>query len=93
MRAKIKQKEDKTSQTNTINQLNLKSLKQIDTTNEDEQQQTNKFQFAMVNTRSIKPKQDIILEALNEYKIDLLVTMETWVKKLKMTSNGYNDQK
>ena len=33
-----------------------------------------------INTRSIKPKEDIILEALNEYKIDLLVTTETWLK-------------
>ena len=30
--------------------------------------------------RSIKPKEDIILKALNEYKLDLLVTTETWLK-------------
>ena len=33
--------------------------------------------------RSIKLKDDIILEALNEYKIDLLVTTETWLKDTK----------
>ena len=39
-----------------------------------------KLQFATINTRSIKPKEDIILKTLNEYKIDLLVTTETWLK-------------
>ena len=41
---------------------------------------TQKYQFATVNSRSIKPKEYIILEVLNEYKIDLLVTTETWLK-------------
>ena len=33
-----------------------------------------------MNTRSITPIEDIILKALNEYKINLLVTMEPWLK-------------
>ena len=38
------------------------------------------FQFATVNTRSLKPREDIILEALNDYQMDLLVITETWLR-------------
>ena len=56
------------------------SLKQVDTTNEIKQHEKEKFWFATVNTRSIKSKEDMILEALNEHQIDLLVTTETWLR-------------
>ena len=84
MRTKIKQKksQDKTMQTNTINQVNLRNLKEMDTTNKDGQQQTSKFWFSTVNTRPIQPREDIILKALNEYKINLLVTRQTWIKNI-----------
>ena len=63
MRTKIKQRvRIKQHLTYTINQANLRNLKQIDTTNEDGQQQTNKFQFATVNTRSIQQKKTSFLK-------------------------------
>ena len=74
-RIKIKQKK-----TSTINHANFRNLKQVDTTNEIEQHEIEKFRFATVNTRSIKSKEDMILEALNEHQIDLLVTTETWLR-------------
>ena len=74
-RIKIKQKK-----TSTINHVNFRNLRQVDKTNEVQQHKTEKFQFATVNTRSIKPKEDMILEALNEHQIDLLVTTETWLR-------------
>ena len=58
----------------------MRNLRQVNTTNEVKQQEIKKFQFATVNTRSIKPREDMILEALNEYQIDLLVTTETWLR-------------
>ena len=51
------------------------------TTNEVKQHQK-KFQFATVNTRSLKPREDIILEALNDYQIDLLVIIGTWLRDI-----------
>ena len=74
-RIKIKQKK-----TSTINGANFRNLRQVDTTNEIEQHEIEKFWFATFNTRSIKSKEDIILEALNEHQIDLLVTTETWLR-------------
>ena len=74
-RIKIKQKK-----TSTINHANFRNLRQVDTTNEVKQHEIEKFQFATVNTRSVKPKEDMILEALNEHQIDLLVTTETWLR-------------
>ena len=75
-RIKIRQKK-----TSTINHANLRNLRQVDTTNGVEQHEIKKkFHFATVNTRSIKPKEGMILEALNEYQIDLLVTTETWLR-------------
>ena len=69
-RIKIKQKK-----TSTINHANFRNLKQVDTTNEIEQHEIEKFRFATVNTRSIKSKEDMILEALNENQI-----AETWLR-------------
>ena len=60
--------------TSAINHANLRNLRQVNTTNEVRQQEIKKFQFATVNTRSIKPREDIILKALNENQIDLLVS-------------------
>ena len=74
-RIKIKQKK-----TSTINHANLRNLRQVDTTNEIDQHEIKKFRFATVNTRSIKSKEDIILEVLKEHQIDLLVTTETWLR-------------
>ena len=66
--------------TKSINHANLRNLKQVNTTNEVKHQQTKKLWFVTINTRSIKQKEDIICGALNEYKINLLVTTETWLK-------------
>ena len=73
---RIKIKHHKTRSTN---QANLQNLRQVITTNEVKQHEK-KFQFATVNTRSLKLREDIILEALNDYQIDLLVTTETWLR-------------
>ena len=73
---RIKIKHHKTRSTS---QANLQNLRQVITTNEVKQHEK-KFWFATVNTRSLKPREDIILEALNDYQIDLLVTTETWLR-------------
>ena len=65
--------------TRSTNQANLQNLRQVITTNEVKQHEK-KFQFATVNTRSLKPRKDIIFKALNDYQIDLLVTTETWLR-------------
>ena len=72
---KIKQKK-----AGTINHANFRNLRQVDTTSEVNQHVIEKFRFPTVNTRSVKPKEDMILEALNEHQIDLLVTTETWLR-------------
>ena len=74
---KIKMRQKKAG---TINRANFRNLRQVDTTNEVNQHVIEKFRFATVNTRSVKPKEDMILEALNEHQIDLLVTTETWLR-------------
>ena len=86
---RIRIKHEKTS---AINHANLRNLRQVNTTNGVEHQEIGKLWFATVNTRSIKIKEDMILEALNEYHIDLLVTTETWLRDTEFTSNGYLDQ-
>ena len=73
---RIKIRQHKTKSTN---QANLQNLRQVITTNEVKQNEK-KFWFATVNTRSLKPREDIILKALNDYQIDLLVTTETWLR-------------
>ena len=78
--AKKKRTRIKHQKTNAINHANLRNLRQVKTTNEVKQQEIKKFWFATVNTRSVKPREDMILKALNEYQIDLLVTTETWLR-------------
>ena len=58
--------------TRSTNQANLCNLRQVITTNittNEVKQHEKKFWFATVNTRSLKPKEDIILKALNDYQI------------------------
>ena len=47
---------------------------------------TKYLRIGTVNTRSIKNKQEVVLEMLNRYNLDLLVVTETWLK------NTYEDQ-
>ena len=79
LRLNKKRTKKKHCRTRSTNQANLQNLRQVITTNEVKQHEK-KFQFATVNTRSLKSREDIILEALNDYQIDLLVTTETWLR-------------
>ena len=84
--------------TRSTNQANLRNLRQVITSNEVKQHKQ-KLQFATVNARSIKPREGIILETLNDYQIDLLVTTETclrdneddqqWLLGSELNRNGF----
>ena len=84
-RVRIKQQK-----TSTINHANLRNLKQINTTNEVRQQQTKEFPYATINARSIKPKEVIILKALNEIPNWPVSYYRNLAQRtLRMISNGY----
>ena len=64
-----------------INHKNLKEVNyKVNYDDRDWGDCTKYLGIGTVNTRSIKNKQEIVLEATNRYNLDLLVVTETWLK-------------
>ena len=71
------------------NETNIRTHRQVLTANLDGSYKIDNLRFATVNARSLKSKKTLISEAMEEYKLDALITTET---TRKMT-NGLNHLK
>ena len=66
--------------------INNKNLAEVNYDDRDGDDSTKYLRIGTVNTRSIKSKQELVLETINRYNLDLLVVTETWLR------NTYEDQ-
>ena len=46
------------------------------------------MRFATINARSLKLKKNLVLEAIEEYKLDELIITETWVQDIYKDDQG-----
>ena len=67
-----------------------KNLKEVNYDDRDGDDPTKYLRIVTVNTRSIKNKQKIVLEAIRRYSLDLLVVTETWLKTQTKIKYGYS---
>ena len=72
------QQQKRTNQ-NRKHGINVRNLRQIQTHNPINEQL--KYErIAMVNIRSIKHKEDLLRNAINDHKIDITIVTETWLQ-------------
>ena len=77
-----------------INYKNLKEVNyKVNYDDRDWDDPTKYLRIGTVNTTSIKNKQEIVLEAINRYNLNLLVVTGTWLKTQIKIKYGYSHQK
>ena len=59
---------------------NIRYLRQVQTVNLNGSYKIDNLRFTTVNARSIKMKENLISEAIEEYKINELIINETWLQ-------------
>ena len=59
---------------------NIRNLRHILTVNLDGSYKIDNSRFAIVNARSLKSKENLISEAIEQYKLDALIVTETWLQ-------------
>ena len=55
---------------------------QIKTYNQDASEHVKNIRLGILNARSIKNKEGLIMEIFNEYKLDVLLITETWLQNM-----------
>ena len=73
--------------------VNHKNLKEVNYDDRDREDPIKYLRIGTVNTDSIKNKQEIVLEAINRYHLDLLVVTELGLKTQTKIKYGYSHQK
>ena len=73
--------------------INNKNLTEVNYDEGDGDDSSKYLRIETVNTRSIKNKQELVLETINRYNLDLLVVTKMWLKTHMKTKHGYSHQK
>ena len=62
--------------------VNFRNIYQIKTCNQEVSEHVKNIRLGMLNTRSIKSKEELITENFNEYKLDALLITKTWLQNI-----------
>ena len=76
--------ESKNKKSSRIQQygVNFRNICQIETYNQEISEHVKNIRLGTLNGRSIRGKEELIIENFNEFKLDALLITETWLQNM-----------